>query len=35
VHINSLTEPVKENNLVTFETEKGPKGLSAVNVKKK
>ena len=35
VHINALTEPLKENNLVTFETEKGPKGLSAVNVKKK
>ena len=35
VHINALTEPLKENNMVTFETEQGPKGLSAVNVKKK
>jgi cold shock CspA family protein len=35
VHINSLTEPLKENNLVTFETEQGKKGLSAINVKKK
>jgi cold shock CspA family protein len=35
VHINALTEPLKENNMVTFETEPGPKGLSAVNVKKK
>ena len=35
VHINALTEPLKENNLVTFETEQGQKGLSAVNVKKK
>jgi cold shock CspA family protein len=35
VHINSLTEPLKENNLVTFETEQGQKGLSAIKVKKK
>lgn len=35
VHINALTEPVKENNMVTFETEQGPKGLSAIKVKKK
>ena len=33
VHINSLSEPVKENNKVSFETESGPKGLNAVNVK--
>jgi len=33
VHINSLSEPIKENNKVTFETEMGPKGLNAVNVK--
>ena len=32
-HVNSLTEPVKENNKVSFEIEKGPKGLSAVNVR--
>jgi len=35
VHINALTEPLKENNLVSFETEQGPKGLSAIKVKKK
>lgn len=33
VHINSLSEPIKENNVVSFETEKGPKGLNALNVK--
>ena len=32
-HINSLIDPVKENNKVSFETEKGPKGLSAINVR--
>ncbi len=35
VHINALTELIKENNLVTFQTEQGQKGLSAINVKKK
>ncbi len=35
VHINALTEPLKENNRVTFETEQGQKGLSAIKVKKK
>ena len=35
VHINALTEPLKENNMVTFETEQGAKGLSAIKVKKK
>jgi cold shock CspA family protein len=34
VHINQLLEKVKEGNLVTFETERGPKGLTAVRVKK-
>ena len=33
VHINSLSEPVKENNVVSFETEMGPKGVNAINVK--
>jgi len=33
VHINSLTEPVKENNKVSFEVEMGPKGANAINVK--
>lgn len=32
-HVNSLIDEVKENNKVSFEVEKGPKGLSAVNVK--
>lgn len=34
VHINQVSEPIKEKDKVTFETEKGPKGLSAVRVKK-
>jgi cold shock CspA family protein len=33
VHINSLTEAIKENNKVSFEIEMGPKGANAVNVK--
>jgi cold shock CspA family protein len=33
VHINSLTEAIKENNKVIFEVEMGPKGANAVNVK--
>lgn len=33
VHANGLTEPVKEQNKVSFEIERTPKGLSAVNVK--
>ncbi|MBE7174885.1 MAG: cold shock domain-containing protein [Mucilaginibacter polytrichastri] len=32
VHINALRQPVQEGDKVTFETEKGPKGLNAVNV---
>jgi len=32
VHINSLTEEIKENNKVTFEIQMGPKGANAVNV---
>ena len=34
VHINSLTEEIKEHNKVTFEIEMGPKGANAVNVKR-
>lgn len=34
VHINSITIALKENDKVSFETQKGPKGLTAVNVKK-
>lgn len=33
VHVNNLTDPIKENNKVTFEIEMGPKGANAVNVK--
>ncbi len=33
VHVNSLTEPIKENNKVTFEIEPGAKGPTAVKVK--
>ncbi|MEO6719974.1 MAG: cold shock domain-containing protein [Ferruginibacter sp.] len=33
VHINSLTEQIKENNKVSFEIEMGPKGAIATNVK--
>ncbi len=34
VHVNGLTEEIMEGDNVTFETEKGPKGLNAVNVKR-
>lgn len=34
VHVNQLTEPIKEKDKVVFETENGPKGLNAVRVKK-
>ncbi len=33
-HVNQLTYPAKENDKVTYMTEKGPKGLSAVKVEK-
>jgi cold shock CspA family protein len=33
VHVNSLTQEIKEHNKVTFEIEMGPKGANAVNVK--
>mgnify|MGYP000004529692 FL=1 len=33
VHINNLSGPVQENDKVSFTTEKGPRGLMAVNVK--
>src|SRR6056297_3334 len=31
-HVKNTKEPVKENNIVTFQTEKGPKGPVAVDV---
>jgi cold shock CspA family protein len=33
VHVKGVLEPIKEGNKVTFEVEKGLKGLNAVNVK--
>ena len=33
VHINQILEPIVENNKVTFKVERGPKGLSATDVK--
>ncbi|MEQ8909660.1 MAG: cold shock domain-containing protein [Vicingaceae bacterium] len=35
VHVNGLTEEVEEGDKVSFELEKGPKGLNAVKVAKK
>jgi cold shock CspA family protein len=34
VHNNALTTPVKENDIVSFETENSVKGLAAISVKK-
>jgi len=34
IHVNQLTERIKEGEKVVFETENGPRGISAVNVKK-
>ncbi len=33
-HVNNLKDEVKENNIVSFEVEMGPKGATAVNVRK-
>jgi len=33
VHINGLIDSIQEGDSVTFETEKGPKGLNAIKVK--
>ncbi len=33
VHSNGLLHPIKDNDKVTFETERGPKGLNAIKVK--
>jgi cold shock CspA family protein len=33
VHVNALKSAVKENDMVTFETERTPKGLQAKDVK--
>jgi len=34
VHVNQLTESIQERDKVTFEIEMGPKGPSAISVKK-
>ncbi len=34
VHVNDLRQPVAENDKVSFETERSPKGLRALNVTK-
>jgi cold shock CspA family protein len=34
VHVNNLSEAIKEKDKVTFEVEKSPRGLTAVRVKK-
>src|SRR5690606_10727218 len=34
VHVNQLTEPLRERDKVTFETERGHKGLTAIKVQK-
>ncbi len=33
VHVNNVLEEIKEGNLVSFEVEKGHKGLAAIKVK--
>jgi cold shock CspA family protein len=34
IHVNQLSERISENDKVSFEVEMGPKGPSAINVKK-
>ena len=34
VHVNGLMEEIKENDIVTFELERGMKGMNAIRVKK-
>jgi cold shock CspA family protein len=34
VHVSQLTEPLQENDKVVFQTERGPRGITAVQVKK-
>lgn len=33
-HVNQLQEAIKENDKVTYDIERGPKGFNAVNIKK-
>lgn len=32
VHVSGLNQDIRENDIVTYETENGAKGLNAVNV---
>jgi cold shock CspA family protein len=34
VHVSQINEPLREGDLVSFQTERGPKGLTAVQVTK-
>jgi cold shock CspA family protein len=34
VHVNGLIDEIKENDMVAFEIERGPRGMNAVRVKK-
>ena len=34
VHVSSLLDDIRENDKVTYEVERGPKGMNAVRVKK-
>jgi len=34
IHVNRLSEPIKEYDKVSYEVEMGPKGFNAINVKK-
>jgi cold shock protein len=34
VHVSGLTEDIRENDEVEFETQQGKKGVNAVNVKR-
>lgn len=33
VHVTNILEPIKENDVVTFELQEGKKGINAVKVK--
>ena len=33
VHVSGLVDKIRENDSVTFETQRGKKGMNAVNVK--
>ena len=34
VHVNGLLEEIKENNIVSFDIERGARGMNAINVRK-